>query len=121
MKALSRLDVQRLRQDFPMLSKTMHGKPLIYLDSAATAQKPLAVIDAITNFYRDHYGTVHRAIYELATYSTEEYQNTRQKLRPFSMHPKSRKYYLPEERPNPSILLLTLFARHLLTQEMKSS
>ena len=83
MKALTQLDVQSLRQDFPMLSKTMHGKPLIYLDSAATAQKPLAVIDAITNFYRDHYGTVHRAVYELALHSTEEYQHARRKAKAF--------------------------------------
>lgn len=83
MNGSSQLDVQRLRQDFPMLSKTMHGKPLIYFDSAATAQKPNAVIDAITNFYRDHYGTVHRAVYQLALHSTEEYQQTRRKIRAF--------------------------------------
>jgi cysteine desulfurase / selenocysteine lyase len=51
------------REDFPMLKRTMHGKPLVYLDSAATAQKPQAVIDSITNFYSDKYGTVHRAVY----------------------------------------------------------
>lgn len=83
MNASPPLDVQRLRQDFPMLGKTMHGKPLVYLDSAATAQKPVAVIDAITSFYHDHYGTVHRAVYQLALKSTEEYQRTRQKVRAF--------------------------------------
>ena len=72
-----------LRKDFPMLSKTMHGKPLVYLDSAATSQKPNAVIDAIANFYREHYGTVHRAIYQLAVWSTEHYQQTRQKVKAF--------------------------------------
>jgi cysteine desulfurase/selenocysteine lyase len=66
-----------------MLAKTMHGKPLVYFDSAATAQKPNSVIDAITSFYRDHYGTVHRAVYQLAVHSTEEYQKTRQKVRAF--------------------------------------
>ena len=83
MNACSRLDVQRLRQDFPMLNKTMHGKPLVYLDSAATSQKPYAVIEAMTNFYQDHYGTVHRAVYQLAIRSTEEYQQTRRKVRTF--------------------------------------
>lgn len=78
-----KMSVQCLRQDFPMLSKTMHGKPLVYLDSAATAQKPMAVINAITSFYQDHYGTVHRAVYELALRSTEDYQKTRQKVRAF--------------------------------------
>jgi cysteine desulfurase/selenocysteine lyase len=77
------IDAKRLRKDFPMLAKTMHGKPLIYFDSAATAQKPTAVIDAITSFYCDHYGTVHRAVYELAMRSTEDYQKTRQKVRAF--------------------------------------
>ena len=76
-------DIQRVRKDFPMLNKTMHGKPLVYLDSAATSQKPASVIDAITSFYRDHYGTVHRAVYQLALKSTEEYQQTRCKVRAF--------------------------------------
>lgn len=69
-----------VRNDFPMLKKTMHGKPLIYFDSAATAQKPQVVIDAITNFYTHNYGTVHRAIYELSIHATLEYQQVRQKI-----------------------------------------
>lgn len=77
------LDVAQIRQDFPMLAKTMHGKPLVYLDSAATSQKPFPVIDAITNFYREHYGTVHRAVYELAIRSSGDYEETRQKIRAF--------------------------------------
>lgn len=76
-------DLTHLHQDFPMLKKTMHGKPLIYLDTAATAQKPQNVIDAITNFYTNHYGTVHRAVYELSVYATQEYQNTRTKVASF--------------------------------------
>ena len=66
-----------------MLEKTMHGKPLIYFDSAATAQKPRAVINAIAEFYQNHYGTVHRAVYELATKSTADYQKSRQKVKTF--------------------------------------
>jgi len=73
----------KLREDFPMLKKKMHGKPLIYLDSAATAQKPQIVIDAISNFYQNHYGTVHRAVYELAVLSNQLYQNTRCKIKEF--------------------------------------
>lgn len=72
-------DFKKLRQDFPMLTKQMHGKPLVYLDSAATAQKPQVVIETIDRFYRHHYGTVHRAVYELAVYSTHEYQQARKK------------------------------------------
>lgn len=69
------------RKDFPMLASQMHGKPLIYLDSAATAQKPQAVIDAISSFYRSYYGTVHRAIYELSVRSTQEYEDVRRKVK----------------------------------------
>jgi len=72
-----------LRDDFPMLSKKMHGKPLVYLDTAATAQKPQRVIDAISNFYQNEYGTVHRAVYELALHSSEKYQAVRELVRAF--------------------------------------
>ena len=72
-----------LRQDFPMLQRQMHGHPLIYFDSAATAQKPQIVIDAITNFYTEHYATVHRAVYELASHSTLAYNSARHKVKEF--------------------------------------
>ena len=73
-------DFNRAREDFPMLKKSMHGKPLIYFDSAATAQKPQAVIDAISHFYGSDYGTVHRAIYELSINATIQYQQVREKI-----------------------------------------
>lgn len=75
--------ILKIREDFPMLKKSMHGKPLIYFDSAATAQKPQSVIDCIQDFYQNHYGTVHRAVYELVVNSTQAYQETRQKVREF--------------------------------------
>ncbi|MGZ3732598.1 MAG: cysteine desulfurase [Parachlamydiaceae bacterium] len=76
-------DFLKLRQDFPMLHQTMHGHPLVYLDSAATAQKPQCVIDTITDFYSHHYGTVHRAVYELSVFATQEYEATRKKVQAF--------------------------------------
>ncbi len=76
-------DFCKLRDDFPMLKKTMHGKPLIYFDSAATAQKPQKVIDSITNFYQNQYGTVHRAVYELSVFATQAYQEARKKIQKF--------------------------------------
>lgn len=72
-----------VRRQFPMLSKTMHGHPLVYFDSAATAQKPQAVIDAIHDFYQNHYGTVHRAVYDLSIHSTQVYQEVRTKIQHF--------------------------------------
>lgn len=72
------------RKDFPMLArKNSQGRPLVYLDSAATGQKPNCVIDTITSFYRDHYGTVNRAVYELAAAATTAYQGVREKTRAF--------------------------------------
>ena len=76
-------DVRSVREDFPMLKKMMNGRHLIYLDTAATSQKPQSVIDAIHTFYSAEYGTVHRAIYELAAHSTEMYSNVRTKVQQF--------------------------------------
>lgn len=74
-------DVRRVREDFPMLKKTMNGKNLIYFDTASTAQKPKVVIDTMRQFYEDEYGTVHRAVYELAAHSTEMYSAVRSKVK----------------------------------------
>lgn len=70
-------DFAAIRNEFPMLKKLIHGHPLVYLDSAATSQKPNCVIDAIANFYRHSYGTVHRAVYMSAVEAGELYQNAR--------------------------------------------
>ncbi len=78
-----KMSLSSFRKDFPMLFSSMHGKPLVYLDSAATAQKPQLVIDAISDFYRNHYGTVNRAVYALAQDATERYQGVREKVRAF--------------------------------------
>ena len=71
------------RRDFPMLKRRVHGKPLIYLDSAATTLKPQSVIDAISNFYSLDYGTVHRAVYALAGESTAKYHAVRTQVQQF--------------------------------------
>ncbi|MEM8727380.1 MAG: SufS family cysteine desulfurase [Chlamydiota bacterium] len=76
-------DVWRVREDFPMMNKTMNGKPLIYLDTASTSQKPEAVVDAVNRFYRKEYGTVHRAVYEIVAHSTEMYSAVRRKVQRF--------------------------------------
>lgn len=72
--------IETIRKDFPMLSKTMHGKPLIYFDSSATTHKPQCVIDTIQDFYQNHYSTIHRTVYQLAVLATQRYQETRQKV-----------------------------------------
>jgi cysteine desulfurase / selenocysteine lyase len=76
-------DVERIRQDFPVLKQTIHGKPLVYLDNAATAQKPRAVIDAIVKFYEVDCANIHRGVHELSQRSTAAYEETRSKVRRF--------------------------------------
>ena len=71
------------RRDFPMLSKTMNDMPLVYFDNAATAQKPQIVIRTFSDFYANHYGTVHRAVYQLAGYATNAYQEARKEAQQF--------------------------------------
>jgi cysteine desulfurase/selenocysteine lyase len=77
------LDVERIRADFPILSRTVGDKPLVYLDSAATSQKPRAVIDAEREFYERHNANVHRGIYMLSEEATELYEEARVKLASF--------------------------------------
>jgi cysteine desulfurase / selenocysteine lyase len=77
------LDVERIRADFPILSRTVGDKPLVYLDSAATSQKPRAVLDAEREFYERHNANVHRGIYMLSEEATELYEEARVKLASF--------------------------------------
>lgn len=73
----------QVREDFPILAQKVHGNPLIYLDSAATSQKPQAVIDTIAHFYAHECGTVHRAVYHLAAKATDKYNKVREKTAQF--------------------------------------
>ncbi len=73
-------DVERVREDFPILTRTIHGKPLVYLDTAASAQRPLAVIEATDRFYRRHNANVHRGVHTLSQEATELYEGARTKL-----------------------------------------
>src|SRR5262245_32314912 len=78
-----KLDARKLRADFPIFEQEFHGKPLAYLDSAATAQKPRQVLDALRSFYETSYANVHRGVYELSERSTGAYEGARQKLATF--------------------------------------
>jgi len=73
-------DVQRVRADFPILQRTVHGKPLVYLDTAASAQRPLAVIEATDRFYREHNANVHRGVHTLSQEATDLYEGGRRRL-----------------------------------------
>jgi cysteine desulfurase/selenocysteine lyase len=76
-------DVMRLRADFPILSRTINGKPLAYLDNAATTQKPQAVLDAITSYYTDINANVHRGVHELSARATDAYEASRERVRKY--------------------------------------
>jgi len=70
-------DSERIRADFPILATRMRGRPLTYLDSAASAQKPRAVIDAMTDFYSAHYANIHRGVYQLSAEATRRFEEVR--------------------------------------------
>jgi cysteine desulfurase/selenocysteine lyase len=76
-------DVERVRADFPILARTVYGKPLVYLDSAASAQKPRQVIETLTRVYEQDYANVHRGAYYLSMRATDEYEGAREKIRRF--------------------------------------
>ncbi|WP_029003663.1 cysteine desulfurase [Azorhizobium doebereinerae] len=76
-------DVARVRADFPILSMSVYGKPLVYLDNAASAQKPRAVLDRLTQAYTSEYSNVHRGLHYLANAATEGYEGAREKVRAF--------------------------------------
>ena len=76
-------DVEKIRAEFPVLKQKVHGKPLVYLDSAATAQKPVAVIEAIRKFYEVDCANIHRGVHELSQRSTAAYEQTRAKAKQF--------------------------------------
>ena len=76
-------DVEKIREDFPVLKQTIHGKPLVYFDSAATAQKPYAVIEAIRKFHEVDCANIHRGVHELSQRSTAAYEEARTKSKRF--------------------------------------
>lgn len=76
-------DIQRIRKDFPILSRRINGRPLVYLDNAATAQKPLAVIDRMSSFLKNENANIHRGVYSLSERATDEVNQAREKAREF--------------------------------------
>jgi len=83
-------DVQKVRADFPLLRSTVHGKPLVYLDSANTAQKPNVVIDKEREVYEGYYANVHRGVYQLSARAEEAFEGARVKVQHFLNAPEKR-------------------------------
>src|SRR5262245_37573780 len=83
LKAGSGYDVESIRTDFPILARTVYGKPLVYLDNGASAQKPQAMIDAVSRAYGAEYANVHRGLHYLSNTATEKYEEARETVRRF--------------------------------------
>ncbi len=81
------LDVEKVRRDFPILKRKIHGKRLVYLDNAATTQKPRAVIDSLTDYYSNHNANIHRGVHLLSIEATESYEQARGKVASFINSP----------------------------------
>ncbi|MDO9170167.1 MAG: cysteine desulfurase [Methylobacter sp.] len=79
----TRLDINKIRADFPILAELIRNKPLVYLDNAATCQKPQAVIDSIVHLYSHDYANVHRGVHTLSIRSTDKYEGARTKVKDF--------------------------------------
>lgn len=77
------MDVNAIKQQFPILNQEVNGHPLVYLDSSATSQKPLSVIEAVNAYYRENNSNVHRGVHTLGTRATDQYEGSREKVRSF--------------------------------------
>ena len=75
--------IQEIRNDFPILNRSVHGKPLIYLDNGATSQKPMSVISCIEDYYKDYNSNIHRGVHHLSQVATSAYEDGRIVLQKF--------------------------------------
>ena len=87
-----------LRADFPILGRQVHGKPLVYLDNAATSQKPQAVIDALSRYYEEENSNIHRGVHYLSERATEEYEAARKTIQHFLNAARCRRNYFCARR-----------------------
>jgi cysteine desulfurase/selenocysteine lyase len=105
------LDALRIRKDFPILQQSVHGKPLVFLDSAASAQKPRAVIDAITRVYEHDYANIHRGVYALSQRATNAFEASREKVRALLGAPHAREIVFVRGTTEAINLVASSFAR----------
>jgi cysteine desulfurase/selenocysteine lyase len=108
------IDVEALRADFPILSRTVHGRPLVYLDNAATTQKPRVVLDALASYYSGINANVHRGVHELSERATEAYEGARERVRAFFNASSTREIVFTRNATEGINLVAQSFARPLL-------
>ena len=107
--------INTCRDDFPALKETMHGKPLVYLDTASSAQKPQAVIDAMRDVMSYHYANIHRGIYQFSQVTTAEYEAVRGKVAAFLNAPSEREIVFTRNTTEAINLVAQCWARHNLS------
>jgi cysteine desulfurase / selenocysteine lyase len=107
-------EVDRIRQDFPILSRKVHGRPLVFLDSGASAQKPRAVIDAMTRLMEEDYANVHRGVYYLSQRSTDLYEATRDKIARFLNAPSANNIVITRNATEAFNLVASTYGRKFL-------
>ncbi len=105
-------EVERIRKDFPILRRSMRGRPLVFLDSAASAQKPRAVLDAMASLYSNHYANIHRGLYELSETATRLHEEAREKIRALLHAESSREIVFTRNATEAINLVAQSFARH---------
>src|SRR5690348_14642803 len=88
-RSLTEPEVARIRAEFPILKERPHGKPLVFLDSAASSQKPIQVIDAMDDYYRRYHANIHRGVYHISELATEAYEEARRKTARFIGAPRA--------------------------------
>src|SRR5690349_22765301 len=109
-------DVARIRADFPALSMQVYGKPLVYLDNAASAQKPQAVLDLLNFAYTNEYANVHRGLHYLANAATEAYEGAREKVRAFLNAPRSEEIIFTRNATEAINLVAATFGRERIKE-----
>jgi cysteine desulfurase/selenocysteine lyase len=112
----SLLDAARLREDFPILRQTVHGKPLVYLDNANTSQKPQVVIDTISRYYREYNSNIHRATHHLSELATKAYEDARKKIAAFINAPDHREVVYTRGCTEGLNLVAASYGRTFLTE-----
>jgi len=107
-------DVRRVRSDFPILSTQAYGRPLVYLDNGAPTQKPQAVIDRVSRYYREENANIHRGVYRLSQVATEAYEEARRKVARFINAPDEREVIFTRGTTEAINLVAASYARTIL-------
>ena len=113
-KPVGRYDVERVWRDFPILARQVHGKPLAFLDSAASAQRPLAVIEAVDAYERLHHANVHRGVHQLSQEATQMFEHARESVRRFVNAASTREVIFTRGTTESINLVVQSFARSRL-------